>query len=169
MGVVAREECIMTERIKYNPTQMKDIQTAMWGLHAVVDKSTLEHSLVDLVRTRVSQINGCGFCIDMHTKHARAADETEQRLYLLSAWREANCYSERERAALAWAEAVTKLEHQDVADPIYEQARSQFSEAELLALTLAIVEINGWNRFAISMRYVAGDYKVGSLSKAHAN
>src|SRR5688572_28548946 len=104
----------------------------------------------------------------MHTKEARAAGETEQRLYLLSAWREAKCYTERERAALAWAEAVTKLEHQDVADPVYEQTRSQFDEAELLALTLAIVEINGWNRFAIPLRYVAGDYKAGSLSKARA-
>ncbi len=146
---------------------MKEIVTAMLGLQAVVRQSTLEFPLIELVRTRVSQINGCGFCLDMHTKNARAAGETEQRLYLLGAWREANCYSERERAALAWAEAVTKLDHQDVADPVYEQARSQFSETELLTLTLAIVEINGWNRFAISMRYVAGNYQPGSLAKAH--
>ena len=159
----------MTVRIPFQPSKMKDIAAAMRGLHAVVDRSTLEYRLVELVRTRVSQVNGCGFCIDMHTKDARAAGETEQRLYLLSAWREANVYSERERAALAWAEAVTKLEHQDVPDDIYEQARAQFSEDELLALTLAIVEINGWNRFAISMRYVAGDYQVGSLGKAHAS
>ncbi len=158
----------MTQRIAFAPSRMKDIVAAMNGLQTVVRKSTLELSLIELVRTRVSQINGCGFCIDMHTKEARAAGETEQRLYLLSAWREANCYTERERAALVWAEAVTKLEQQDVADPVYEQARSQFDEAELLALTLAIVEINGWNRFAISMRYVAGNYQAGSLSKAHA-
>ena len=154
----------MTERIVFDPHKMKDITAAMHGLQAVVRKSTLEWPLIELVRTRVSQINGCGFCIDMHTKEARAAGETEQRLYLLSAWREANCYTERERAALAWAEAVTKLEHQDVADPVYEQARSQFDEAELLALTLAIVEINGWNRFAIPLRSVAGNYRPGSLT-----
>ncbi|HMN46292.1 MAG TPA: carboxymuconolactone decarboxylase family protein [Povalibacter sp.] len=159
----------MTERIAFDPHKMKDIAAAMHGLQAVVRKSTLELSLIELVRTRVSQINGCGFCIDMHTQEARAAGETEQRLYLLSAWREANCYTERERAALAWAEAVTKLEHQDVAHPVYAQARSQFGEAELLALTLAIVEINGWNRFAIPLRYVAGDYRPGSLAKAHTN
>ena len=159
----------MTARIAYQPSKMQDIAQAMGALHKVVDQSSLEHALVELVRTRVSQINGCGFCIDMHTKVARAAGETEQRLYLLSAWREANVYSQRERAALAWAEAVTKLEQQDVADPVYEAARAQFSESELLALTLAIVEINGWNRFAISMRYVAGDYQVGSIARAHAN
>jgi len=158
----------MTERIKYNPSQMKDIWLAMQGLKAVVKKSTLEHPLIELVHVRVSQINGCGFCIDMHTKDARAAGENEQRLYLLSAWREANVYTERERAALAWAEAVTRLENQDVPDPIYAQASEQFNESELLALTLSIVEINGWNRFAISMRYVAGDYQPGSIARAQA-
>ncbi|HEY6642139.1 carboxymuconolactone decarboxylase family protein [Povalibacter sp.] len=155
----------MTTRIAFQPARMEGITQAMAGLHAVVDRSTLEPTLVHLARIRASQINGCGFCIDMHTKEARAGGETEQRLYLLSAWREANVYTERERAALAWAEAVTTLEHQDVPDSAYEPARAQFSETELLTLTLAIVEINGWNRFAISMRYVAGDYKVGSLSK----
>lgn len=159
----------MTERIKFDMAKMKDILAAMHGLQAVVGKSTLEMPLIELVRTRVSQINGCGFCIDMHTKEARAAGETEQRLYLLSAWREANCYTDRERAGLAWAEAVTKLEHQEVADSVYEQARSQFSESELLALTLAVIEINGWNRFAIPLRYVAGNYVPGSLTRVHAS
>lgn len=92
--------------------------------------------------------------------------ETEQRLYLLSAWREANCYSARERAALAWTEAVTRLEHQDVPDSVYELARSQFSEEELVALTLAVIEINGWNRFSIAFRRPAGDYQPGSLRRA---
>ncbi len=97
----------------------------------------------------------------MHTKDARAAGETEQRLYLLSAWRETGLYSERERAALAWTEAVTTLEHGQVPDDIYEQARASFSEQELTTLTLAIVEINGWNRFAIAFRWQAGHYRPG--------
>jgi alkylhydroperoxidase family enzyme len=101
----------------------------------------------------------------MHTKDARAAGETEQRLYLLSAWREASVYSNRERAALQWAEAVTRLEHQHVPDDIYQNARQVFSEEELVALTLCVVEINGWNRFAISFQYPAGDYQPGSIAR----
>lgn len=156
----------MTARIQFDPTTHRDIYNAMLGLSAAIRRSTLEPALLELVKVRTSQINGCGFCLDMHTKDARAAGETEQRLYLTSAWREANVYTNRERAALLWAEAVTRLEHQQVSDEVFETARAQFSEDELLALTLAVVEINGWNRFAVSLRRVAGDYKPGSLRSA---
>lgn len=141
---------------------------AMLKLEQHVRDCGLEHSLIELVKIRASQINGCGYCIDMHTKDARANGESEQRLYLLSAWREANVYSERERAALAWTEAVTRLEHQEVPDSVYELARSQFTEDELVALTLAIVAINGWNRFSIAFRRTAGDYQPGSLDSIRA-
>lgn len=152
----------MTQRLNRDPETMKDAWQAMLGLKAVVRKSTLEHSLIELVKIRVSQINGCGFCIDMHTKEARAAGETEQRLYLLSVWREAltSIYSPRERAGLAWAEATTRLENQEVPDDVYEQAKAHFNEDELIALTLLVIEINGWNRIAIPFRYEVGSYEV---------
>src|SRR5215212_11754836 len=117
---------------------------AMLGLHAHLAKSGPEKSLLELVYFRVSQINGCAFCLDMHSKDLRAAGETEQRLYVLEAWRESPFYSDRERAALAWAEAVTTLSDKNVPDDVYQQARAQFSEAELVNLTLAVITINGW-------------------------
>lgn len=156
----------MTARIQLDPQRFRDVLTAMYGLKGAVQRSGLEASLVHLIKVRVSLINGCGFCIDMHTKDARAAGETEQRLYLLGAWREATVYTERERAALAWADAVTELEHQRVEDAVYDTARAAFSEQELVALTLAVVEINGWNRFAISFQYEAGGYVPGQFAKA---
>jgi AhpD family alkylhydroperoxidase len=156
----------MKSRIPMNPVRFVNVFNAMLGLEAAVEKSGLERRLIDLVKVRASQINGCGYCIDMHTKDARLDGETEQRLYLLDAWREATMYSERERAALAWTQAVTRLEHQDVADAVYEQARAQFSEEELVSLTLAVVAINGWNRFNIAFRTPAGSYQPGSLKKA---
>jgi len=149
----------MSNRLQLNSPKFKVVYQAMLGLSAAVRSSTLEPALLELVRTRVSQLNGCGFCIDMHTRDARAAGETEQRLYLLSAWHEAPWYSERERAALAWAEAVTRLEHQQVPDAVYEQVRSAFSDEELAALSLAVVEINGWNRLAIAFQAVPGSYQ----------
>lgn len=135
--------------------------TAMRGLEAHVRASGLEPSLLELVKTRVSQINGCAYCLDMHTKDARAQGETEQRLYALGAWREAPFYSPRERAALAWAEALTLLAETHAPDDVYEDARTQFSEKELVDLTLAIVAINGWNRIAVGFRAPAGTYRVG--------
>jgi AhpD family alkylhydroperoxidase len=145
-----------------NSTGFQSVYRAMRTLSATVHSSGLEHSLLLLVKMRVSQINGCGYCLDMHSKDARAEGETEQRLYLLQVWREAShLYSERERAALAWAEAVTKLEHGHVRDDVYAQASAQFNEAELAALTLAVVEINGWNRISISFGAVPGNYRVG--------
>lgn len=134
---------------------------AMLGLETYVRGSGLEHSLLELVKTRVSQINGCAHCLDMHTKDARAAGETEQRLYLLDAWREAPFYTERERAALAWTEAVTLVADGHVPDDVYEIARKHFSEPELVELTLVIAAINAWNRFAISFRTNVGTYQPG--------
>jgi len=131
----------------------------MQGLEAYVRQSGLENSLLELVRLRASQINGCGYCIDMHTKDARLAGETEQRLYLLSAWREAPFYTDRERAALAWTEAVTRISPESVDDALYESVRRHFNEKELVDLTLAIIAINGWNRLAISFRTEPGSYK----------
>ena len=120
----------------------------------------LEPALIELVLMRVSQINGCAFCLDMHSKDARAAGETEQRLYLLPAWRETKLYSERERAALAWAEELTELASPEaVSDALYEQASQQFEEAALVDLTLLVVAINGWNRINIAARTIGGHYK----------
>lgn len=135
------------------------VSQAMSQLERQVRESGLEAPLLELVKTRASQINGCAFCLDMHTKDARARGESEQRLYALSAWRETPFYTDRERAALAWTEAVTLVSETHVPDDVYEQAREQFSEEELANLTLAIVAINGWNRFAISFRTAPGTYQ----------
>ncbi len=138
---------------------------AMLGLETYIRKSSgLETSLLGLVHMRASQINGCAYCLDMHSKDARAAGETEQRLYCLPAWRETPFYSDRERAALAWTEAVTKIAEGHVPDEVFEAARKHFSEEELAHLTLAIVSINGWNRLAISFRAPAGTYQPGSIA-----
>ena len=132
---------------------------AMSVLHGFVRNCGLDHSLLELVKLRASQLNGCAHCIDMHSKELRADGESEQRLYLLSAWREAPFYSERERAALAWAEAVTLLSHGEVPDEAYDQARAQFSEEELVNLTMALVAINGANRLNIAFRTVPGSHQ----------
>ena len=139
---------------------------AMFGLGAYLAKSGLEKRLLELLDFRVSQINGCAYCLDMHSKDLRAAGETEQRLYLLNAWRESPFYTERERAALAWAEAVTLVADGHVPDEVYEQARAQFGEEELVNLTLAVVAINGWNRFNIAFRTEAGGYQPGMFAAA---
>jgi AhpD family alkylhydroperoxidase len=125
---------------------------ALLGVEDVIKASGLELSLIELVKTRASQINGCAFCINMHTADARKNGETEQRLYLLNAWRESPLYTERERAALAWTEAVTLLAESHVPDDVYEQARVQFNEGELVDLTIAVTTINSWNRLAVSFR-----------------
>ena len=132
---------------------------AMLHLENQVRQSGLEAPLLELVRMRSSQINGCAYCLDMHSKDARAAGETEQRLYALDAWRETPFYSDRERAALAWTEAVTLVSQGHVPDEVYELARRQFSEKELVSLTMAVITINAWNRLAISLRAVPGTYQ----------
>jgi AhpD family alkylhydroperoxidase len=132
---------------------------AMLGLEQYLHQSGLEEKLLDLIKLRASQINGCAYCIDMHWKDLRALGETEQRLYGLDAWPESEYYTDRERAALAWTEAVTLITQGHVPDEVYESVRQQFSEKELADLTLAIATINAWNRLAISSRTPAGHYR----------
>lgn len=141
---------------------------AMLGLERQVQKAGLDTTLLDLVRMRASQINGCSCCLDIHSKDARANGETEQRLYGLTAWRDTPYYSASERAALEWTEVLTLVSETHVPDEVYERVREQFSEDELLHLTLAIVSINGWNRLNAAARTVPGDYVPGSLARAHA-
>ena len=155
----------MTVRVPLDPKKFGDVLGAMLGLNKAIESAGLDKKLLYLVEVRVSQLNGCGFCIDMHTKDARLEGETEQRLYLLNAWREAPMYSDRERAALAWAEAVTTLKDGHVPDDVYEQAREHFDEQQLMKLTLQVVAINGWNRFCISFNATPGTYVPGSLRK----
>jgi AhpD family alkylhydroperoxidase len=160
-------EYVMKARInlmQVNP----GILNAMLGLEKQISKAGLDSQLLDLVRMRASQINGCAYCLDMHSKDARAAGETEQRLYGLNAWREAPYYSARERAALDWTEALTLVSETHAPDDVYERVREQFSEDETAHLTLAIVAINGWNRLNIAARTIAGDYVPASMGKVHA-
>ena len=133
---------------------------AMLGLETFVRKSSkLEPSLLALVKIRASQINGCAFCLDMHSKDARADGESEQRLYTLSAWRETPFFTDRERAALAWTEAVTLVSQDHVPDAVYQEARQRFTEEELVNLTMAVVTINGWNRLMVAFRGMPGEYE----------
>ena len=136
---------------------------ALYAIEKSIRKSGLELKTLELVRMRASQINGCAFCLDMHSKDARAEGETEQRLYGLNAWRETPYYTDRERAALEWTEAVTLVSRDQVPDEVYERVRTQFSESELAMLTLAVASINSWNRIAISFRAVPGNYQSGSI------
>jgi len=155
---------VMTQRIDFS-TVPPAIVKAMFGLQAAVDRSGLEHSLVDLVKLRASQINGCAQCIDMHSKEALARGESDQRIFLLNAWRETPLYSERERAGLLWCETLTLVAEHGAPDDVYEQVRKEFSDDELASLTLAIVAINSWNRFMIGFRADVGNYRVGDAEK----
>jgi AhpD family alkylhydroperoxidase len=140
---------------RLNPYQVAgDVMQGLITLEKHVQEHRLEPALMELVKTRTSQINGCAFCIHMHTTDARAKGETEQRLYLLDAWRESPLYTDRERAALDWTESLTLVSKTHVPDEVYEAAREQFSEQELVKLTLQIVAINAWNRLAIGFRSV---------------
>jgi AhpD family alkylhydroperoxidase len=151
-------EKINEQRIKYSQVAPEGVEI-LRRLEAYIKSIDLEPELVELVKLRASQINGCAYCIDMHTKDARSHGESEQRLYGLSAWRETPFYSERERAALAWAEAVTKISDGPMPDEIYNQAKELFTEKELVDLTLAVIAINSWNRLAISFRTPPGSYQ----------
>jgi AhpD family alkylhydroperoxidase len=144
-------------RLDYRKTFPAALQ-AMLGLEDAVHESTLEPELLELVKMRASQLNGCAYCLDMHSKDARARGESEQRLHVLAAWREAPFYSERERAALGWCEALTLLPQTGAPDEAYAQLTEQFDDEEIVALTLATVAINGWNRFAVGLRAEVGDY-----------
>lgn len=133
--------------------------TAMLGVEQYVRQCGLERPLIELVKLRASQINGCAYCVDMHTKDARAVGENEQRLYAVAVWHEAPFFSERERAALAWTEAVTEISKGHVPDDVYNDVKKHFTEKELVDLTIVIIAINGWNRLAVSFRAQAGAYQ----------
>jgi AhpD family alkylhydroperoxidase len=150
----------MKARIDYTKVSPQVLRPLI-ALNAPVETSGLEPALLNLVRMRASQINGCAFCLDMHSKDARAAGEKEQRLYMLEAWRETAAYSERERAALAWTEAVTRVTDGHVPDDVYAEASEQFTDQELIALTLAVIAINSFNRLNIAFRVEGGSYQPG--------
>jgi AhpD family alkylhydroperoxidase len=155
--ISAQEFFVMGSRMNYAKAAPGAMR-AMNGLETYLENCGLEPALQDLVKLRASQINGCAYCVDMHSLDARANGETEQRLYALSVWQEAPFFSERERAALLWTEKLTAIAVDHVPDAVYEQARRQFNEEELANLTLVIATINAWNRFGISFRDTPGRY-----------
>jgi AhpD family alkylhydroperoxidase len=151
---------IVHPRIEYAKTA-PGVRAAMYGLEAYIHQAGLEAPLLELVKVRASLINGCAYCLDMHTKVARSLGETEQRLYAASVWRESPYYSKRERAALEWTEAITLVSVDHVPNEVYENVRPHFTEKELVDLTLAVVAINGWNRLAVAFRTVPGTFELG--------
>ena len=155
----------MEARLDY-PTLVPEPLKAMYSLEKYLGNCGLDHGIRELVKIRASQINGCAYCIDMHTKDARAAGETEQRIYALNAWRETPFFTERERAALEWTEAVTRVADTHVPDEVYELVSKHFDEDELVALTFAVVVINSWNRLSISFRPVVGGYQPRAVAHA---
>ena len=150
----------MKARINFMQASGKALQSLL-AISAAIEEGGLEDKLLHLIDLRASQINGCAYCIDMHSKDARAAGDTEQRLYGLNAWRESPYYTDRERAALEWTEAVTLVSSTGVPDSAYEAVRAQFSEKEIAFLTLAVSMVNTWNRLNVALRTVPGDYKPG--------
>jgi AhpD family alkylhydroperoxidase len=155
----------MSARLDFRAASPK-AAAAMADLHGFVRRCGLDHRLLELVKLRASQMNGCAHCIDMHTKELRADGVDEQRLYLLSTWRDCPFYTPRERAALAWTEAVTAIADGHVPDPVYDEARREFTEEELANLTMAIVAINGANRLNIAFRTVPGGYRAAARPTA---
>lgn len=155
---------MVNQRIDYGRVAPGTVKT-LSSLQAAVNHSGLEHSLLELVKLRASQINRCAYCIDMHTKDALAAGETPQRLFLLDAWEESPFYTERERAALLWTESLTLVADRGVPDDVFDRVRAQFEEEELVNLTLAVVAINGWNRLAIGFRSEVGSYQPKDRSR----
>lgn len=153
----------MEPRIAYGQVAQAALG-AMMNLERYVRESGLEHTLLHLVKLRASQINGCAYCIDMHSKDARALGEDEHRLYALSAWRETPFFSDRERAALAWTDALTLIAENGVPDELYHQVREHFTEKEMVDLTMALVAINGWNRLSISFRPPVGAHQPSSVA-----
>jgi AhpD family alkylhydroperoxidase len=154
----------MKSRIDYSKAAPEAVK-ALLGLEKYLRSSGLEESLLHLVKMRASQINGCVYCLDMHSKDARANGETEQRLYVLNAWREAPFYTDRERAALAWTESLTCIAESHAPDDVFDELREHFDEKEITDLTLAIVTINAWNRIAIGFRAVPGEYQPQHLAQ----
>ncbi|HTZ88713.1 MAG TPA: carboxymuconolactone decarboxylase family protein [Alloacidobacterium sp.] len=157
----------METRLDYQKAFPEGVK-GMLHLENIIHRSGLEPLLYELVKIRASQMNGCAFCIDMHTKDARANGETEQRIYALSAWHEAPFFTERERAALAWTEAITNIQNGHASEDVYAQVRLQFSEEELAKLTFAITQINSWNRIAIAFRPEVGGYQPQAVAAASA-
>jgi AhpD family alkylhydroperoxidase len=155
----------MTPRIDLSRHMNSGLARAMFSLSSEA-ASRLEPRLFELIKIRASQINGCAYCVDMHTKDARHAGETEQRIYALNAWRETPFFTDRERAALEWTEAVTRLGDSHVPDDLYERVARQFDEAELVALTFGVVVINSWNRLSISFRPPVGSYQPAAAATA---
>jgi AhpD family alkylhydroperoxidase len=154
-------------RVNLTDPSFSGVIKAMYALEEPLRNSSLEPALRELVKTRASQLNGCAYCLDMHTKDARAHGETEQRLYALNAWRETPFYTDRERAALEWTEQLTLIAGKDV-DDLYARMKEHFTEEEIVKLTLAVVQINGWNRLAISVRAPAGTYQPAQSHPATA-
>lgn len=148
----------MSQRINYQKIAPKATK-GLVEIEKYIHESDLDPALYELVKLRASQMNGCAFCIDMHTKDARANGETEQRLYAINVWRDTSFYSKKERAALEWTEALTQISANEVSDELYERVRKEFNEKDLVDLTMVIVAINGWNRLSISFRNEAGSYK----------
>ncbi|MCW5958888.1 MAG: carboxymuconolactone decarboxylase family protein [Pyrinomonadaceae bacterium] len=148
----------MTQRIDLEKSA-PDVFKRMLGFEALLKRGRIDSKLQELVKIRVSQINGCAYCLDMHTKDARQAGETEQRLYCLSAWRESSFYSERERAALLWAERLTRISEYEISDELFDRVRTHFDEEELVYLTMMINMTNSWNRFAMSFQNDVGSYQ----------
>src|SRR5687768_15059585 len=160
---------VQAERLRQvDPANVERAMRAMLSLSGYQAHSGLEPSLLKLVKLRASQINGCAYCVDMHTKDARVAGESEQRLYAVSVWQETPFFSGRERAALAWTEVLTLVSEQGVPDELYAEVREHFSERELVDLTLAVVAINGWNRLAISFRPPVGEYQPHSALRVES-
>lgn len=157
----------MEQRIEYGRVSPAAIQ-ALRGVEAYVRSCSLERPLIELMKVRASQLNGCAYCLDMHSKDARAEGETEQRLYAVSAWREAPFYTPRERIGLEWAEAVTRLGEGGVSDDLFARASALFSELELVELTMVVVAINGWNRMAVTFRPPVGSYQPAARRAAEA-
>lgn len=149
------------EQARYNVLAAAGGYKALLGLESYLHSCGIEIKLLHLIKLRASQVNGCAYCIDMHWKDLRAIGETEQRMYGLDAWRESPYYTDRERAALAWTEAVTLVTQGHVADEVYERVRGEFTEKEMADLTMAVAAINAWNRLAIAARSVPGAYKAG--------
>ncbi|KQW94118.1 alkylhydroperoxidase [Massilia sp. Root418] len=157
----------MTHRINYQE-QSPELFKKLVELNAVIQHGAIEQSILDLVSIRASQINGCGFCVDMHIKQATIHGERALRLHHLAAWRESTLFAPRERAALAWTEALTRLPEQGVPDEIYGRVRTQLSEKELSDLTFEVIAINAWNRINVAFKFVPGSYdKAFGLDKAH--
>jgi len=157
----------MTQRLNYFQASIEAMNTLVntekYIARCHKNKKTLNKPLIELVKIRVSQINGCAYCIDMHSKDARSEQETEQRIYGLSAWRETNFYSDQERAALAWAEANTRIHSEGISDDTYDAVSAYFNPEQLVDLTLVITTINSWNRIALSFKPEPGSYNVGDF------